>query len=190
MSGKFIAAPERAQIPETIREQLIEMGIPADQIAFMQHAGLTTEFAVLLVSATGFTFFVSRLSLGALIDWKGIEWQNRAHFFGVCAQLMRRILVDFARRRPQLEGKEALRVSLDDALNFAQGRDPDLVALDDALTALAALDPRKSRVVELRYFGGLSVEETAEVLQIAPITVMREWTKAKLWLHRELQREP
>lgn len=125
-----------------------------------------------------------------LIDWKGIKWQNRAHFFGVCAQLMRRILVDFARRRPQLGGKEALRVSLDDALNFAQGRDPDLVALDDALTALAELDPRKSRVVELRYFGGLSVEETAEVLQIAPITVMREWTKAKLWLHRELQREP
>jgi RNA polymerase sigma factor (TIGR02999 family) len=123
-----------------------------------------------------------------LVDWKNVQWQNRAHFFGVCAQLMRRILVDFARRRPRVGGEEARHVSLDDALNLAVGRDPDLVALDEALTALAEFDLRKSRVVELRYFGGLSVEETAEVLQVAPITVMREWNKAKLWLHRELQR--
>src|SRR5918993_3083273 len=119
-----------------------------------------------------------------LIDWKDVRWQNRAHFFGVAAQLMRRILVDFARRRPRAEGQEVRHVSLEQALTVSDGRDQDLVALDEALDALAALDPRKSRVVELRFFGGLSVEETAEVLQVAPVTVMREWNKAKLWLHR------
>lgn len=125
-----------------------------------------------------------------LIDWKNVKWQNRAHFFGVCAQLMRRILVDFARRRPRVEGQPVHHVALDDALNLSSGQDPDLVALDEALTALAEFDLRKSRIVELRYFGGLSVEETAEVLQVAPITVMRDWNKAKLWLHRELARGP
>ncbi|HEX6623792.1 MAG TPA: sigma-70 family RNA polymerase sigma factor [Pyrinomonadaceae bacterium] len=125
-----------------------------------------------------------------LIDWKNVRWQNRAHFFAVSAQLMRRILVDFARRRPRAEGGEVRHVSLDEAMTVSHGRDPDLVALDEALDALAALDPRKSRVVELRFFGGLSVEETAEVLRVAPVTVMREWNKAKLWLHREISRQP
>jgi RNA polymerase sigma factor (TIGR02999 family) len=124
-----------------------------------------------------------------LIDWKNVRWQNRAHFFGVCAKLMRRILVDFARSRPRVGGKEVRHVSLDEALDVSPEQDADLVALDEALTSLAELDPRKSQIVELRYFGGLSVEETAEVLQIAPITVHREWNKAKLWLHRELTRE-
>jgi RNA polymerase sigma factor (TIGR02999 family) len=123
-----------------------------------------------------------------LIDWKNVEWQGRAHFFGVSAQLMRRILVDFARRRPRAAAGKARQVTLDDALIISDERDPDLIALDDALTGLAALDPRKCRVVELRYFGGLSVEETAEVLRVAPITVMREWNKAKAWLYRELSR--
>jgi RNA polymerase sigma factor (TIGR02999 family) len=98
--------------------------------------------------------------------------------------------VDFARRRPRAEGGEVRHVSLEEAMTVSDGRDQDLVALDEALDALAALDPRKSRVVELRFFGGLSVEETAEVLQVAPVTVMREWNKAKLWLHRELSRRP
>ena len=122
-----------------------------------------------------------------LIDWQAVSWQNRAHFYGVCAQMMRRILVDFARRRPRLKQEgEARHVSLDEALVVSQERGADLVALDDALTALTGLDPRKGRIVELRFFGGLSVEETAEVLKVSSVTVAREWTKAKAWLYREL----
>ena len=122
-----------------------------------------------------------------LIDWKAVRWQNRAHFFGVAAQMMRRILVDFARRRPKVDkGAEALNISLDEALTVSTEKDADLLALDDALKSLAELDERKSRIVELRFFGGLSVDETAEVMKIAPITVTREWNKAKAWLYREL----
>lgn len=122
-----------------------------------------------------------------LIDWKAARWQNRAHFFGVAAQLMRRILVDFARRRPRVEkGIEARHISLDAALTVSNAEDPDLLALDEALKILAEVDERKSRIVELRFFGGLSVDETAEVMKLAPITVIREWNKAKAWLYREL----
>lgn len=124
-----------------------------------------------------------------LIDWKAVRWQNRAHFFGVAAQMMRRILVDFARRRPKLEKDvEAHNISLDEAMTVTIERDADLLALDEALQSLAAIDERKSQIVELRFFGGLSVDETAEVMKIAPITVMREWNKAKAWLYRELTR--
>jgi RNA polymerase sigma-70 factor (ECF subfamily) len=102
---------------------------------------------------------------------------------------MRHILVDFARQRPLADGEqEAVHVSLDEAMLLAPEKRAEVVAIDDALNALAAFDPKKSRIVELRYFGGLSVEETAEVLGIAPITVMREWNKAKAWLYRELSR--
>jgi len=121
-----------------------------------------------------------------LIDWENVEWQNRAHFFGVAAQMMRRILVDFARRRPRGEGVEVRHVALDEALAVAGGREADLVLLDEALDELADFDERKARVVELRFFGGLSVEETAEVLQLSGVTVMREWGKAKAWLYRRL----
>ena len=124
-----------------------------------------------------------------LIDWRNVRWQNRAHFFGISAQLMRRILVDFARNRPHFKEGKARQVSLDEALLVSAAQDPDLIALDDALTALAEIDPRKSRIVELRFFGGLSLEETAEVLQVAPITVAREWNKARAWLYRELNRD-
>jgi len=125
-----------------------------------------------------------------LIDAGNLRWQNRAHFFAISAQLMRRILVDFARRRNFLKrGGEAQQVSLDEALVIANARDSDLVALDEALSELAAIDPRQSRVVELRFFGGLSVEETAEVLNVSPDTVMRDWKVAKLWLLRELSKE-
>ena len=124
-----------------------------------------------------------------LIDSSRVQWQNRAHFFAVSAQLMRRILVDFARSRHQLKrGGEAPRVSLSEAFELAGEKDADLVALDDALQNLASVDLRKSRVVELRFFGGLSVEETAEVLQVSPDTVMRDWRLAKLWLLRELSK--
>jgi len=122
-----------------------------------------------------------------LVDSRKVRWQNRAHFFAVSATLMRRILVDFARqRRYQKRGGQAQQVSLDEALLVARERGADLVALDDALNALAAVDPRKSRVVELRFFGGLSVEEAAEALEVSADTVLRDWKLAKSWLLREL----
>jgi RNA polymerase sigma factor (TIGR02999 family) len=121
-----------------------------------------------------------------LIDWKNVRWQNRAHFFGVSAQLMRRILVDFARRRPHLKNVEIRHVAMDEAFIIPAQRDADLVALDEALTALAEIDERKARIVELRFFGGLSFEEAAEVLNLSKITIVREWNKAKVWLFREL----
>lgn len=125
-----------------------------------------------------------------LIDWKNVEWKNRAHFFSVTAQLMRHILVDFARQRPRFAGHTAPHVSLDEALTVSAERSDELVALDDALTSLAEIDERKSRIVELRFFGGLSNEEIAEVLDISTVTVIREWNKAKAWLSRELSRQP
>lgn len=122
-----------------------------------------------------------------LIDWKAVRWQNRAHFFGVSAQLMRRILVDFARSRDyQKRGGKGRTVALDEAAIVANDKGTDLVALDEALTALAELDARQSRVVELRFFGGLSVEETAEVLKVSPATVGRDWSLARAWLYEEL----
>ncbi len=121
-----------------------------------------------------------------LIDWKNARWQNRAHFFGVSAQLMRRILVDFARKRPRTSQGAARHVPIDEALASSNTRSADIVALDEALKELAKLDERKSRIVEMRFFGGLSVEETAEVLKVSPVTVMREWNKAKAWLYREM----
>lgn len=125
-----------------------------------------------------------------LIDQKNVRWQNRAHFFGISAQLMRRILVDMARaRKNKKRGGEARQIILDEALVIAEAPGKDLIALDDALKSLEAIDQRKCRVVELRFFGGLSVDETAEVLKISPETVMRDWKMAKVWLHRELSRE-
>jgi RNA polymerase sigma factor (TIGR02999 family) len=122
-----------------------------------------------------------------LIDWKAVRWQNRAHFFGVAAQIMRRILVDFARRRPRAGNEaEAIRTSLDEAMTISSERDRDLLAIDEALKSLSEIDERKSRIVEMRFFGGLSVEETAEAMHLSSITVTREWNKAKAWLYREL----
>jgi len=124
-----------------------------------------------------------------LIRSHGVQCQNRLHFFALCAQVMRRILVDHARsRRVAKRGGEAVRVPLDEKLLGTRARGVEVVDLDDALLSLSKLDPRKSRVVELRYFGGLSVEETAEVLQISAETVMRDWQMAKTWLFRELTR--
>ncbi len=124
-----------------------------------------------------------------LIGEQNMNWQNRAHFFAVAAQLMRMILVDYARTRNRdRRGGGAQRVSLEDALMAADEQSADLVALDDALKGLAVFDERKSKVAELRFFGGLSVEETASVLKVAPVTVMREWRLAKAWLFRELSK--
>jgi RNA polymerase sigma factor (TIGR02999 family) len=122
-----------------------------------------------------------------LVDVKNVNWQNRAHFFGVSAQLMRRILVDFARSRRSLKrGGETLTVSLEEGLIVSRARGADVVALDDALKTLAAMDPRRSRVVELRFFGGLSAAEAAEVLKVSAETVLHDWKLAKAWLLREM----
>lgn len=121
-----------------------------------------------------------------LVDYKHMHWQNRAHFLAVSAQAMRRILVDHARRRNVKRGADAEHVPLDAAAVICSDRSSDFVSLDDALTALAERAPRKAKVVELRFFGGLSVDEIAEVLHVSSITVMREWKSAKAWLYREL----
>ena len=121
-----------------------------------------------------------------LVDYKRMHWQNRAHFLAVSAQAMRRVLVDRARRRNAKRGADIEHVSLDAEAVFADERADDFVSLDRALTALADRAPRKAKVVELRFFGGMSVDETAEVLHVSPITVMREWKSAKAWLYREL----
>ena len=122
-----------------------------------------------------------------LIDEKNMTWQSRAHFLGVAAQLMRFILIDHARARASAKrGGPAKKVSLDDAINFFEQKELDLIELDCALGKLELIDPQQGRIVELRFFGGLTIEETAEVLDVSPATVKREWSMAKAWLHREL----
>jgi RNA polymerase sigma factor (TIGR02999 family) len=122
-----------------------------------------------------------------LVDVHNVNWHDRAHFFAVSAQMMRRILVDAARGRvAERRGGRAVRAELETIPDLSSGRDREIVAIDDALKALAELDPRKAKVIELRFFGGLSVEETAAVLKISPQSVMRDWKLAKAWLMREL----
>jgi len=123
-----------------------------------------------------------------LVDQKKVQWQNRAHFFGIAAQIMRRILLNYARDQNRLKrGGRAIHVSLSEATVMPAEKDRELISLNDALIRLEGIDERKARVVELRYFGGLSVEEVAEVLNLSPITVMRDWKFAKAWLAREMQ---
>lgn len=125
-----------------------------------------------------------------LIDQRNVRWQNRAHFFGVAAQAMRRILVDHARSHQTAKrGSGGHKVSLDEGIDLSDERATDLIALDDALQQLAEIDPQKSRIVELRFFGGLSIEETAEVLGIGTATVIRQWRMAKAWLYGEVKSE-
>jgi len=121
-----------------------------------------------------------------LVDYKRMQWQDRAHFFAVAAQVMRRILVDHARSHNIKRGAGVPHVALDDVAVVSSDRTGDLVALDDAMNALARLDPRKVQIIEMRFFGGLTVEETAEVLKVSPATVKRDWSIAKFWLYREL----
>lgn len=125
-----------------------------------------------------------------LVDWPDARFENRAHFFGVAAQLMRRVLVDRARERLAAKrGAGALNLTLDPALGLSKKQEVDVLALNDVLTALEKLDAQQSRIVELRFFGGLSIEETAAALGISPATVKRSWAAAKAWLYRELRRE-
>ena len=122
-----------------------------------------------------------------LVNRKNVKWQNRAHFFGIAAQLMRTILVDHARSRTSAKrGGAAGRLQLDEALVVSEQKATEVIALDDALNQLALMDAQQSRIVELRFFGGLTVEETAEVLHLSPATIKREWSTAKAWLYREL----
>ena len=124
-----------------------------------------------------------------LIDQRSVQWQNRAHFYGIAGQLMRRILVDNARRHHAAKrGGFAIKVQLDEAMTVSAQRDVEIVQLDESLNRLAAIDSRKSRIVELRYFSGLSVDETAEVLRVSPATVKHDWSMAKAWLRREMRR--
>ena len=124
-----------------------------------------------------------------LVDQRNVQWKNRAHFFGIAAQMMRRILVDYARsRRYAKRGGGATEIALDEAI-VSDERSAEIVALDETLERLAEIDLRKSQIVELRFFGGLSIDEAAEVLQVSPGTVMRDWTMAKAWLRREMSRD-
>ena len=124
-----------------------------------------------------------------MVNQRNVQWRSRAHFYGIAAQMIRRILVDYARaHQAGKRGAGAYKLSLDDALGVAQKQDLDLVGLDDALQLLAEIDPQQGRVVELRFFAGLSIEETAEVMGISTATVKREWSTARAWLYRELSR--
>lgn len=124
-----------------------------------------------------------------LIDQRAVDWRNRAQFFGVAAQMMRRILVNYAlSRKAAKRGGGVTRLSLDEAVDYFEERELDLVALDEALVDLATVDAEQSRIVELRFFGGLTIDETAEVLAVSPATVKREWSMARAWLHREMVR--
>jgi RNA polymerase sigma-70 factor, ECF subfamily len=125
-----------------------------------------------------------------LVKQNGIKWQNRAHFFGISAKLMRQILVEYARsRRTAKRDSGGLTLSLDEAIGVTREKPLDLIALDDALNRLNDIDPQKSRIVELRYFGGLNIEETAEVIGISPATIKREWSVARAWLHTQISKE-
>ena len=125
-----------------------------------------------------------------LVDERNANWQNRVHFFAAAAQVMRHVLVDYARsRRASKRGGDYCRLSLDEARISSEEKDADLLALNDALNNLAAIDPQQSRIVELRVFGGLTVEETAEALGISPRTVKREWSMAKAWLHKQIRNQ-
>ena len=161
------------------------MPLVYDELRRLAHQYMNRERAGHTLQTTG---LVNEAYL-RLVDMNRVQWQNRAHFFAISAKLMRRILVDFARSRNYLKrGGKAPHVSLDETLLVSTQKGTDLVALDDALNALSQVDPRKSKVVEMRFFGGMSVEETAEALSVSPETVMRDWKTAKVWLLRELSK--
>ena len=166
---------------EAARDQL--MPLVYDELHRLAHQYMNRE-------RPGHTLQTSALVNEAfvrLVGQRDVHWQNRAHFFGIAAQMMRRILVDYARNRHYAKrGGSARQVSLNEALIVSEVRSAEVVALDDALKSLVIMDQRKSQIVELRFFGGLSIEETAEVLAVSPGTVMRDWTLAKAWLRREM----
>ena len=123
-----------------------------------------------------------------LVDWENVSWQNRAHFFAVAAQIMRKILVDYAREKKTQKRDGGQKLALDEAVSFSAEREIDLIVLDEALESLAKLDRTQAKVVELRFFGGLTIEETAHTLNISATTVKREWTAAKAWLYKTIKK--
>jgi RNA polymerase sigma factor (TIGR02999 family) len=160
------------------------MPLVYDELRRLAHRYMTREHAGHVLQTTA---LVNEAYL-QLIDANMVKWQDRAHFFAVAANLMRRILVHFARsRNSRKRGGRISHVSLDEAALLSSEQDADLIELDEALTALAAVDQRKAKVVELRFFGGLSLEEAGEVLGISPDTVWRDWDLAKAWLYREMK---
>lgn len=169
---------------EAAREQL--MAVVYDELHRLAHHYMRRE-------SPGNTLQTSALVNEAfvkLVDQKNVRWQNRAHFFGIAAQLMRRILVDHARgRQTAKRGGGVQAISFDDAFYVSDERSAEVVAVHEALEQLSKFDSRKGQIVELRFFGGLSIDETAEVLGVSPGTVMRDWTLAKAWLHREMSAE-
>lgn len=171
-------AGDTAAMDEVIRVVYQELRRMADRYLRQENPGHTLQPTALVHEAWL-----------RLIDQTQVNWQNRAQFFGVAAQMMRRILVDHAKtKHREKRGGDVVRLSLEDTMDLSDERAADLLALDDALQALSAIDPRKCRVVELRYFGGLSVEETAEVLQVSPQTILRDWKLAKAWLYQEIKK--
>lgn len=166
---------------EQARERL--MGVVFDELRRIARRYLDREGREHTLQPTA---LVNELYL-KLVDRRRVQWKNRAQFFGVAAEMMRQILVDYARARlTKKRGEGVAAVSLEESWGLAEGQDRTLVSLDDALTALAQLDPRQAKVVELRFFAGLTNEEIAEVLGISTTTVKREWRTARLWLHREM----
>lgn len=166
---------------ELAREQL--MSLVYEELHRLAHRYMKRE-------SPGHTLQTSALVNEAfvrLVDQTNVQWQSRAHFFGIAAQMMRRILVDYARSRNYAKrGGGAQQISLDEGLTVSEGRSAEVVGVHEALEQLAEFNPRKSQIVELRFFGGLSIEETAGVLGVSPGTVMRDWTLAKAWLRREI----
>lgn len=155
-----------------------------DKLHSLAHAQMAREKSGHILQTTA---LVNEAYL-RLVQINRLDWKDRAHFFAMSATVMRRILVEFARARgSQKRGAESLEADFDGVLAFSPCRDADLIALDDALEKLAVVDPRAARVVDMRYFGGLSVQETAEVLKVSENTAKRDWTTAKLWLLRELK---
>ncbi len=170
---------DAAALDDVINAVYRELRRMADRYLRLEHPGHSLQPTALVHEA-----------YMRLIDQTQVNWQNRAHFFGVAAQMMRRILVDHARTKQRdKRGGSARTLSLDEVLDVGKGRPADLVALDEALESLTGIDPRKGRVVEMRFFGGLSVEETAAVLDVSPQTVMRDWKLAKAWLYQEIKRD-
>ena len=184
-----------AQAPENITEMLVGYGRgdkeALDRLMPIVYEELRRQAArYLRKERPGHTLQTTALIHEAyvrLVDQRHVQWQNRAHFFGIASQLMRRILVDHARTKKRVKrGGSDVKVSIDDANVAVKGQDLDVVALDEALQRLAEIDEQQSRIVELRFFSGLTVEETADVMGISKATVKREWSMAKAWLHREL----
>ena len=165
---------------ETAPEKLLPLVY--DELRKLAHGYMENERADHTLQATALV----HEAYIRLVDWENVSWENRAHFFAVAARVMRKILVDYARQK-KAQKRGGQKLALDDAVSFASEREFDLIALDDALESLAKLDARQAQIVELRFFGGLTIEETAEVLNISPATVKREWAMAKAWLFERMR---